>query len=74
MLVYHEPIENNSFKPFMLKISIETEQEYNDLYRIFSFYGTIPKWCKTINDDERDDRTSRLLMKIYDELHEAGVK
>lgn len=71
MKTSHHIVNEYTFNPFELKILIEKEEEYRDLYYFFSFYQTLPQ--RTFPDKERSDRLVKVLKEIYDELHVAGL-
>lgn len=71
MKTSHHTINEYIFNPFELKILIEKEEEYRDLYYFFSFYQTLPP--QTFPDKERSNRLVKALAEIHDELHVAGL-
>jgi hypothetical protein len=55
------------FQPFELTLSIETQEEYNDMLTLFSYYTNLADIVDTSNS-EVHNRMTHLCMNIYDAL------
>ena len=75
MRIYSKPTEKPVFRPFALTIHIETEEEFIDMYSLFSFYTNIPDVLNSNSIDfkERHSRMQKLCMHIYDALEEQDI-
>jgi len=55
------------FQPFELTLSIDTQEEYNDMLSLFSYYTNIPDITNT-SSPEVHKRMTLACMYIYDAL------
>ncbi len=70
MLVQTKRTQPIAFQPFTLTLTVETRQEFIDLYELFSYYQTLPnEVCGIFN--EKHKRMQELLVKIHDALDDA---
>jgi len=70
MKILSKPVGKPSFQPFTIEITIESQQEYNDMFALFSYYGTIPD--EVTSNADTHNRMHVILREIYDRIEEAN--
>lgn len=72
MKVYTRQTEGKTFRPFAMTINIESEQEFIDMFSLFSYYSEIPDVIgkQSIEFKERHNRMTTICRSIYDALSE----
>jgi len=70
MLVTTKLLKPNTFQPFSMTLTFETQEEFRDMSVLFSYYGQIPSVaCQVF--DERYQRMQEICVKISDALDEV---
>jgi hypothetical protein len=64
MIVNAKPLNKPVFNPYTITITVETQQEHNDMFNMFSYYGTLPNEVTT--HPEVHQRLEVIARSIYD--------
>jgi len=52
------------FNPYVITITVETQQEHNDMFNMFSYYGTLPN--EVTKHPDVHQRLEAIARTIYD--------
>jgi hypothetical protein len=64
MKITTNPVSKRVFNPYTITITVETQQEHNDMYSMFSYYPTLPN--EVTDNPETHRRLQEINRMIYD--------
>jgi hypothetical protein len=64
MIIKSNPLNKPAFNPYTITITVETQQEHNDMFNMFSYYQTLPD--EVTSHPEVHQRLQTIARMIYD--------
>jgi hypothetical protein len=64
MIITAKPLNKPVFNPYTITITVETQQEHNDMFSMFSYYGSLPN--EVTDNPDVHARMVNITRYIYD--------